>query len=362
MPTGALSDEILYEGPERIRVLICLGSNPIAAWPDQLKTIRAMEKLELLVCLDMKMAATAKMADYVIAPKLSLEVPGLSVSSEAIEQTYVAHGYPEPYAQYSPALVCPPPGSDVIEEWEFFYGLAKRMDFQLNCYPIRPEAGVLRESRELYPVDMEKQPSTDELLEGIMNGSRVPLAELKRHPHGKIFDDETVVVGPADLDCEDRLDVGNPDMLAELAAIRAEAYDSVRGEDEAAGRHFQLVSRRMPNVYNSSGRDIDPLQRGKRYNPAYLHPEDLEMLGLENGDVVAITSNHASILGIVEAAPELRRGIVSMAHCFGDVPKHDQEIREIGSSTGRLIDNERDFDPHTGIPRMSAIPVAIRRA
>jgi hypothetical protein len=51
-----------------------------------------------------------------------------------------------------------------------------------------------------------------------------------------------------------------------------------------------------------------------------------------------------------------------MAHCFGDAPKRDLDVREIGSNTGRLIDNERDFDPHTGIPRMSAIPVAITRA
>lgn len=160
LPTGALADEILYDGEERIRVLICLGSNPVAAWPDQLKTIRAMEELELLVCLDMKLAATARMADYVIAPKLSLEVPGVSLSSEAIEQTYVAHGYPEPYAQYSPAVADPPEGSDVIEEWEFFYGLSKRMGFQLNCYPIRPETGALRERREPYAFDMEHAPST----------------------------------------------------------------------------------------------------------------------------------------------------------------------------------------------------------
>ena len=64
-----------------------------------------MKKLELLVTLDIKLSATAKLAHYVIAPKLSLEVPGLSVSSEGVEQTYVAHGYPEPYAQYTPAIV-----------------------------------------------------------------------------------------------------------------------------------------------------------------------------------------------------------------------------------------------------------------
>ena len=364
LPTGALADEILYDGDERIRALVCIGSNPVAAWPDQLKTIRAMEKLELLVTLDMKMSATAKFAHYVIAPKLSLEVPGLSISSEAIEQTYVAHGYAEPYAQYSPVLVDPPAGSDVIEEWEFFYRLSQHMGIQLNCYPMRAETGVLRERRKSFEFDMKSPPTTDEILEGLMNGSRIPLAEIRRHPHGKIFDDESVRVAPADTDCEDRLDVGNIDMLDELTAIRAEGVEpngtsAVGGAEE--GFPFQLISRRLPNVYNSSGRDIEKLNGRRPYNPAFLHPDDLAMLGIASGDIVEITSPHAAILGVAEPAPELRRGIVSMAHCFGDAPKHDSEVREIGSNTGRLVDNERDFDPHTGIPRMSAIPVAVAR-
>ncbi|MCB9723881.1 MAG: molybdopterin-dependent oxidoreductase [Spirochaetaceae bacterium] len=361
LPTGALADEILWQGEGRIRALICLGSNPVAAWPDQLKTIRAMEALDLLVCLDPKLGATAKKAHYVIAPKMALEVPGLSVSSEGIEQTYVAHGYPEPYAQYSPAILEPPPGSEVIEEWEFFYGLCRRMDLALTAYPIRAETGVLRESREAFAFDMTRKPTTDEVYEGLMNGSRVPLAEVKRHPHGHVFDDETILVGPTDPDCEDRLDVGNADMLAELEAIRAEAWDGVRAREASEGRRFQLISRRLPNVYNSTGRDLPKLQKGRGHNPAYLHPDDLEALGLVRGDVVEIRSNHASILGVAEPAPELRPGTVSMAHCFGDAPEHDRDFRELGSNTGRLVDNERDFDPHTGIPRMSAIPVAIGR-
>ncbi len=52
-----------------------------------------------------------------------------------------------------------------------------------------------------------------------------------------------------------------------------------------------------------------------------------------------------------------------MPHCFGDLPTHenDLKIRELGSNTGRLSSVERDFDPYTGIPRMSAIPVQVAR-
>jgi anaerobic selenocysteine-containing dehydrogenase len=357
LPTAALAEEILEPGDGQIRALICVGSNPIAAWPDQQKTRRAMEALDLLVTLDMKLSATSRLAHYVVAPTLALEVPGLSLSMEALEQTYVAMGYSEPYAQYTPALVEPPPGSDVIEEWQFFYGLAQRMGLALKLYPTRAETGVLRERSDVIEVDMTRRPTTDEVYEKLVAHSRVPLAEVKAHPHGKIFRDPPIVVAPADLATAERLDVGNVEMLRELAAVAREGACAA----EVRGRPFRLVSRRMPNVYNSSGRDLDALTRGRPYNPAFLHPDDLAALGVAEGDTVRIASDHASILGVAAAAPELRRGVLSMSHAFGDAPERDAEYREIGSTTGRLVDNTSEFDPYTGIPRMSAIPVSIER-
>jgi anaerobic selenocysteine-containing dehydrogenase len=357
LPTAALAEEILEPGEGRIRALICVGSNPIAAWPDQRKTRRAIEALDLLVTLDMKLSATSRLAHYVIAPTLSLEVPGLSLSMEALEQTYVAMGYSEPYAQYTPALVAPPPGSDVIEEWQFFYGLAQRMGLALKLYPTRPETGVLRKRGDVIDVDMARRPTTDEIYAQLVASSRVPLAEVKAHPHGAIFADPPILVAPADPATAERLDVGNDLLLRELAEVAREGARAA----EVRGRPFRLVSRRMPNVYNSSGRDIDALTRGRPYNPAFLHPDDLAALGVAPGDTVRIASDHASILGVAASAPELRRGVLSMSHAFGDAPERDREYREIGSTTGRLVDSASEYDPYTGIPRMSAIPVSIER-
>jgi len=49
-----------------------------------------------------------------------------------------------------------------------------------------------------------------------------------------------------------------------------------------------------------------------------------------------------------------------MAHAQGDAPERDGEVRTIGSTTGRLVSTERDFEPISGIPRQSAIPVNVR--
>ena len=57
----------------QVRALFVIAGNPILAWPDQEKTLKAMQSLDLLVCIDPYMAATAELAHYVLPPKLTLE-------------------------------------------------------------------------------------------------------------------------------------------------------------------------------------------------------------------------------------------------------------------------------------------------
>jgi anaerobic selenocysteine-containing dehydrogenase len=226
----------------------------------------------------------------------------------------------------------------------------------MRLYPLRPEAGALRESLDPVDLDMSNKPTSDELLAMLTEGSRIPLAEVKKHPHGAVFDDEPAPTAAREPGWEGRLELADPTMISELADVRAETID--RAAEETT-HPFRLVSRRLPNVYNSSGRDLPSFTRKRTYNPAFMNPEDLALLGVEPGEVVRIRSDHGAILGVVEAAPELRRGVISMSHAFGDAPDRDADFLQIGSNTGRLVDAARDFDPYSGIPRMSAIPVAV---
>jgi anaerobic selenocysteine-containing dehydrogenase len=100
--------------------------------------------------------------------------------------------------------------------------------------------------------------------------------------------------------------------------------------------------------------------RARSYNPAFMNPADLERLGLAPGDLVEIRSRHGRIVGVVERDPDVRRGVVSMAHAFGAEPGVDADPREFGANTGRLASLD-EADRYSAIPRMSAIPVEIRR-
>ncbi len=360
LPTAALAEEILLEGEGQVRALVCVGGNPAVSWPDQRRAVEALRSLELLVTIDVEMSATARLAHYVIAPRLSLEVPGFSLPLEGYEQFYLATGHAEPYARYTPAVVEPPPGADVLEEWEVFYGLARRMGLGLRLVAPRAEVGVLRDRRRSIELDMERKPTTDEIYERMARGSRVPLAEVKRHPHGLLAPGEAVIVAPRRPGCDARLELGDAAMLAELAGLTAAPARSTPAGD---GLPFRLVSRRMAQVYNSSGHRLEALHGGRASNPAYLHPADLDALGVREGDVVRIASAHGSIRARAARDPGLRRGIVSIAHCFGGLPGETGEDGEDaargGANTGRLLRCDAHFDPHTGIPLMSGVPVSV---
>jgi len=354
LPTAALADEILTEGEGRVRALISIGGNPVAAWPDQLKTIEAMKKLDLLVQIDIKMSATASMADYVIASKVPLEMTGMTLMQDFLVMYSQGFGYPESYGHYTEALLDPPPGSDLVEDWELFYETARRMKLELKFKPVSLTGPARGEPATF---DYETKPTTADLCEILAQGSRVPLSEVKKHPGGAVFHDHDVRVEAKDEGWEGRLDVGSADMIDELG----ELADETTREMSEDGFPYRLISRRLMTAYNSSGRDLPKLRRKFSYNPAFMNPADLERLGLGAGDLVEIASDHSAIFGVIEPDSTVREGLVSMSHAFGGVPEHDGDIREIGSNTGRLTPVDRDYDRITGLPRMSNIPVRVTR-
>ncbi|MBY0401267.1 molybdopterin dinucleotide-binding protein, partial [Myxococcota bacterium] len=342
--------------------------------PDQLRTLEAMAALDLLVQIDTKMSATARVADYVIAVKHPLEMPGMTLGQEYLANYAVGFGTTAPYAQYTKAVVEPPPGSDVIEDWRFFYGLAQRFGLELVVKPVS-FAGTVRVAG--WNMDMEEPPTTDALFDAVTRGSRIALDEVRRHPAGAIFADPPVFVAGKDPGWTGRFELASQPMLRDLAAVAsadeldgAGRKDGSRGADrtEAGSRGaesawpFRLVSRRQMNVLNSVGCDEPGQQRGRTTNPAYMHPADLAAQGLSPGDLVEIRSPRAAILGVVAPDPHLRRGLVSMTHSWGDGPELDAKVREIGANTGRLAAVDVDYERYTGLPRMSNIPVRVVRA
>jgi len=330
MPTPALAEEILTPGEGQVRALIVVGGNPMQACPDPKKVGQALEALDLLVVLDPALTATAQFADYRIAPKLPLERDDLTL--------FPAMFFEKPYAHYAPVAV--EPAHDALDDCEFFLGLAKRMGTAV-AFPSGP-------------LDLDAPFSKFTLLEQLTAGSRIPLATIRDKEGGHSFEDELeVLVDPPMPGIDARLDVAPEGSCEELRAIRGEPMP---GEGDYS--HL-LICRRMREVMNSVGQDFPETRAKRTTNPAYMNPDDLKALGLSIGDLIEIRSALDAIVAVVEPTDEVEPGVISMAHCWGEVAGGG-DVRSIGSNVSRLIPTDRYFDPITGMVRQSAIPVNVQ--
>lgn len=357
MPTGAIADEILHEGEGRIRALFCMAGNPMMAWPDQHRAAKALRSLDLLVTAELEMSATARMSDYVIAPRLSLEVPATSALVEGIKHIGHLRGIEGPYGRYSPAIVDPPAGSDVIADWELYYGLARRMGLQLTVTTSFGKGPHADAPPQRDPIDMETKPSTDDLLRLTHRNARIPLERVRQFPHGHLFEEVDERVKPKRAGATGKLDVGNGYMMGLLRDVAGSAPDRTSAEYP-----YLMLSRRSNRLMNSGGRNNPRLGGKEPTNPAYMNPADLAELGLIAEDRIIMRSRFGAIQAVVAADPGLRPGCVSITQGFGANPDEAEDPAAIGCNSGRLLSADAEFDDISGIPRIGGVPVAIERA
>lgn len=335
MPCSTLAQEIVEPGPEQVRALIVNGGNPVAAWPDQIKSLAAMEALELLVVIDHRLTQTADFAHYVFAPKLSLE--------RADVPPFMDRWFREPYACYTEAVV--EARGDLLNDWEVYWEIAERLGVEIAL------AGG--------PIPSGERPSDDDVLDLVYAKSRVPLDEV-RAKNGQVVPEYAITIEPADPDAAGRFQVALADHMAELD----EVFDETTSAEVMSGYNadvhsYRLISRRLKTHLNSLGGELPGLQRKNSTNYAYMHPDDLAELGIGDDELIRISSPHASLIGVVQSAPDVRPGVISMAHSWGSSTGTDEKVRDVGAPTNRLIDVENGYCTITGQAIQSAIPVSV---
>ncbi len=338
-PTALLPQEILTPGEDKIRALIVFGGNPVMGLGDPERAIPAFEDLDLLVSLDARLNETAALSHYVIATSQPFERHDISIPGDAL--------YPRAFAQYTAPVFPKPEG--VIDDWEFFWGLASRMKFPLTLkyWTYGLEFDDIEEGMSL---DMQSPPEPDTLLRFLCKNSRVSFDDLQAHPGGIQPHIEPVVVESVP-DRGGRLELCPPDVADELSSLLQETSDT--------NYAYQLTSRRILEAMNSAYRDAERTRRRYPVNWAYMNPEDMTATGLSDGQPVLIRSETGEIRAQAKAEPQLRRGVVSMTHMFGNLNRSTDPVIQGGSFTGHLTSLERCLEPINFMPRFSGIPVNV---
>ncbi len=336
MPSNCLADEIQQPGDGKVRALIVHGGNPALVFPDEEGTIKALKSLDLLVVTDLFMSATAKHAHYVLASRHPFERTDIPRLMDAF--------YPFPFMQYTPPMVNPPDG--VLQGFEIFWGLAKRLGMNLD----------------IPGISLDCKPTADEMLDGLNYGSRIPMDEIRKYPGGRVYGDRDPNVGgiiPNMIGHPDkRMALGHPEVIEELREVRAEPVMQGGGYEAHERYAYRMITYRMEEVYCTQGQNLPSLRKLASYNPVLMNADDMHSLGVKDGDVVNVTNQFGSLEGIVKSSKDLNRGVIGLAHGWGD-PADPRGVREKGSNVQRLIPDDYRYDRVTGLALMSGVPVNV---
>lgn len=340
MPCNIMADEILTPGDGQIRALFVNGGNPVVAFPNQQKITRAMEALDLLVAIDPWMSATAKRADYILAPVLQLEREDATLLGEMY--------FEEPYAHYTEKLV--EPDGELIEEWELYWELAIRLGIDLQINNVTISNG--------------EKPSKYQLTELITQGSAIPLSRIREETSrsgGKIYAEACSPVAARSQGNQHRFCLLPIEVDQQIRSVASEPLDDEGRPIRTSSQYeFLLTSRRIKHFFNSTGHNFDKLREKGATNWAYMHSSDLARLEINSESLVEIIAETGRIVGAVKASDDIKPGVVSMAHAFGDADSNKDNVLNQGVSTNALVSDEKYYDPITGQARQSAIPVNIR--
>jgi predicted molibdopterin-dependent oxidoreductase YjgC len=295
-----------------LHALYVLGENPAQSEADDRRALRLLEGLDHLVVQDLFLTKTAELATVVLpAAVAAFESEGTVTSSERRVQ------------RLRPALR--PPG-EARDDIDIVCGLAARLGHDWG-HPSAEE--VWDELRSLSPMHAGMRYDRLEALGGI----QWPCPD-ESHPgtlflHARLWEDDPAKRGrPAPFS-----PVAFEPPLDELT----EEYP------------IRLTTGRRLDSFNTgvqSGRYRSPLRRPETLD---LSPEDMERLGLEEGEVVRVSSRRGTITVPVHVDPSLRPGLAFMTLHFPD---------EADTNTLTLD----TWDPKSGTAEFKATAVRVDRA
>jgi anaerobic selenocysteine-containing dehydrogenase len=372
LPAVAMAEEIL-DATQRVRALLTHSGNPVRSVPNGRRVETALDSLELMVSIDIYLNETTRFAHVLL--------PSRPTFTRSFYPFALQHFALRSFARYSPAV--DEPGDGAPDDWEV---LLRLMGIVRHGSSLE-DVGMLDDDLVRHLVNGQVQNprsaiferDVDEILEHLapLRGpermldlhlrtgpfgdhfGRVPtgvtLDEVRRHPHGLDLG-PLIPQLPDILTTPDRtIDLLPPEIESALAPLLALLA-------EPAPR-LLLVGRRQLQSNNSWMHNIPRLVKGRNRFTALVNPDDAAARGIEDGDLIEISTALGSIAIRCEETEELMAGVVSVPHGWGhdaaDV-KLGVARRLAGSSVNDIIPADRT-ERLTRTAVLSGVPITMSR-
>ncbi|WP_228730614.1 molybdopterin oxidoreductase family protein [Psychrobacter sp. TAE2020] len=333
-PVAAMSDEMLVEGEGQLKAFISVAGNPVLSTPNGAKLDKALEQLEFMVAIDYYVNETSRHANIILPPVSPLEREHYDVTFN----NFAVHNV----AKYSPALFAK--DNSAKHDWQIYLELAKRLDKKA---PIKTKI-----ERSLIAALGPKFLLDQGLKRGPYEG--LTLKKLLKNPHGIDLGVMQSML-PQALKHKDKLIDLNVDFyLADLKRVQTKVQQYDAGQ-------ILLIGRRHVRSNNSWLHNSHRLVKGKSRCTLMLHPETAAQQGIEDGQLVKVTSRVGSVVLSAEVTNELMPGVVSIPHGFGHSRKGViQKIAQAhaGVSVNDLTDDTL-IDQLSGNAAVNGVPVQL---
>ncbi len=301
LPVSALAEEMSTPGEGQVRALLTIAGNPVSSTPGGHRLDAAMDGLDAVVCVDMYLNETTRHADVVLPPTGPLERDHYDLVFHvlAVRDT----------ARFSPAVLPKDPGGR--HDWE----IAR----DLGLAYLRPGGPPSRQRLSRASVALEarlRTPPTRQLdLLLRTGGAGLSVRRLREAGPGGLDLGPLRPRLPERLRTRDRrIDLADPARARRPArpprGVRVGA--GTRAEDE-----LLLVGRRHQRDNNSWLHNAEVLTRGRPRHALLVHPDDLAVRGVRDGDCVRVRSASGEVEVEVSATEDVMRGVVSLPHGYG---------------------------------------------
>ncbi|OCA90770.1 formate dehydrogenase [Bacillus sp. FJAT-27225] len=293
-----------------LKALYVIGENPLLADVHMNHTRKLIEKLDLLIVQDIFLTETAQMADVVLPARSWGEVDGTFTNTDRRIQ------------RVRTAVEAHP---NTKEDWQILCELSERMGYPMN-YENSEE--IWNEVRKL-AWEMYGGISYRRLDEGY--SLHYPCPD-ESHPgtfvmHERFHTEET----------NTRKSPFVPVDYTEPLELPDEDYPFTL----TTGRRYESYNTHTQTRYYAPGVKIKQTEE-----TVDIHPSDAEKLGIENGDLVYVSSRRGELTVKCKVTEQVVPGLVFMSFHWHETP------------TNVLTLNE--FDPISGTAEFKACAVAIR--
>jgi thiosulfate reductase/polysulfide reductase chain A len=301
--------------------------DPLTAMPDSQALKKALDKLSLLVAVDVNYSETAWYADVILPEATFLERANILAQNPGARPSF---------AMRDQALA---PRFDTRPAWWIFREILRRLD----------KGDVL---------DFE---TIEEIWDYQLEGTGVTVAQMREKGRLPLADQ------PVLYDRETGLKFGTPSGKIEIeSSVLAQAglpsLPPYQPMEKLEGDRFRLLFGRPPVLTHGQSLNNPLLNEAAGDNPLWLHPSRAAALGISDGDEVLIASDSHSAFMRVKVTPWIHPEAVFMRHGYGRTVPLLTRACGLGVADQRLQDGRLyDHDPAGGGNAMTEAVVRVQK-